>query len=97
MPSIETEHLLLGLIREPKGHARRLLFTLPLNEIRREFESSRTAEKIPTSVEIPFSAETIRVLHHACDEADGLTHRHIGTEHLLLGLLREPESRAGAT
>ena len=50
VPSIETEHLLLGLIREPKGHARRLLFTLPLNEIRREFESGRTADKIPTSV-----------------------------------------------
>ena len=97
MPSIETEHLLLGLMREQKGHARRLLFTLPLNEIRTAFESSRTAEKIPTSVEIPFSAETKRVLQHACDEADGLTHHHIGTEHLLLGLLREPESRAAAT
>jgi ATP-dependent Clp protease ATP-binding subunit ClpC len=96
VPSIETEHLLLGLIREPKGHAAKLLLTLPLNEIREELESNRTGEKIATSVEIPFSAETKRILHHARHEADGLTHPHIGPEHLLLGLLREPESRAGA-
>src|SRR5262245_8136555 len=92
--SIETEHVLLGLIREPRGPAGRLLLTLPLTDIRKELESHRTAEKIETSVEIPFSPETKRVLQHACDEADGLTHRHIGPEHLLLGLLKEPGSRA---
>jgi len=97
VPSIETEHLLLGLMREPKGHARGLLLTLPLAEIRKELEIHRGTEKLPTSVEIPFSADTKRILQHACDEADRLTHRHIGPEHLLLGLLREVGSRAGAT
>ena len=95
--SIETEHLLLGLMREPRGPAGRLLLTLPLTDVRKELESNRTDERIETSVEIPFSAETKRVLHHACDEADGLTHRHIGPEHLLLGLMKEPDSRAATT
>jgi ATP-dependent Clp protease ATP-binding subunit ClpC len=94
VPSIETEHLLLGLMREPRGHAGRLLLTLPLADIRKELEKGSTSTKIATSVEIPFSAETKRVLQHACDEADGLGHRHIGTEHLLLGLMREPDVRA---
>lgn len=95
--SIETEHLLLGLMREPRGPAGRLLLTLPLTDLRKELESNRTDERIETSVEIPFSAETKRVLQHACDEADGLTHRHIGPEHLLLGLMKEPNSRAATT
>ncbi len=95
--SIETEHVLLGLMREPRGPAGRLLLTLPLTDVRKELESNRTAEKIETSVEIPFSSETKRVLQHACDEADGLTHRHIGPEHLLLGLMKESNSRAATT
>jgi ATP-dependent Clp protease ATP-binding subunit ClpC len=95
--SIETEHVLLGLMREPRGHARRLLLALPLAEIRTEMQSRRTAEKIATSVEIPLSVETKRVLEYACEEADGLTHRHIGPEHLLLGLMREADCRAAST
>ena len=98
--SIETEHLLLGLIREGKGLTSRIFARshLSLENIRKEIEG-RTVfrEKVSTSVEIPFSAETRRVLHHASDEADALTQRQIGTEHLLLGLLREPESRAATT
>ena len=95
--SIETEHLLLGLMREPRGPAGRLLLTLPLTDLRKELEKNRTDERIETSVEIPFSPETKRVLQHACDEADGLTHRHIGPEHLLLGLMKEPNTRAATT
>ena len=95
--SIESEHLLLGLMRELRGPAGRLLLALPLADVRKDLESNRRAEKIATSVEIPFSAETKRVLQHACDEADGLTHRHIGPEHLLLGLMRESNSRAATT
>jgi ATP-dependent Clp protease ATP-binding subunit ClpC len=94
---IETEHLLLGLMRGPRGPAGRLLLTLPLADIRKEFEATRTGEKISTSVEIPFSAETKRVLQHARDEADELSHSHIGPEHLLLGLMREADSRAATT
>ena len=97
--SIETEHLLLGLIREGKGLTSRV-FTrsnLPLENIRKEIEG-RTAfrEKLPPSVEIPFSQETKRALYAAAEEADRLLHNHIGTEHLLLALLRDEKSVAGA-
>ncbi len=90
--SIETEHLLLGLIREGKGLTSRIFARshLSLESIRKEIEG-RTVfrEKVATSVEIPFSHETKRVLQYAAEEADRLLHTYIGTEHLLLGLLRE--------
>ena len=97
--SIETEHLLLGLIREGKGLTSRLFSrsNLSLEQIRKEVEG-RTVfrEKVSTSVEIPFSAETKRVLQYAAEEADRLLHNYIGTEHLLLGILREERSVAAA-
>ena len=97
--SIETEHLLLGLIREGKGLTSRIFARshLSLESIRKEIEG-RTVfrEKVSTSVEIPFSAETKRVLTFAAEEADRLLHTYIGTEHLLLGLLREERSVAAS-
>jgi enamine deaminase RidA (YjgF/YER057c/UK114 family) len=97
--SMEPEHLLLGLIRETKG-VTALVFTrsgLSLDMIKKEIES-RTIfqEAIPTSVELPFSAEAKRVLQYAAAEADGLLHNYIGTEHLLLGILREEGSVAAS-
>ena len=95
--SIETEHLLLGLIREGKGLTSRIFARshLSLENIRKDIEG-RTVfrEKVSTSVEIPFSAETKRVLQYAAEEADRLLHNYIGTEHLLLGILREERSVA---
>src|ERR671928_25158 len=86
--SIETEHLLLGLIREGKGLTSRIFARshLSLENIRKEIEG-RTVfrEKVSTSVEIPFSAETKRVLQFAAEEADRLLHNYIGTEHTLVG------------
>ena len=97
--SIETEHLLLGLIREGKGLTSRIFARshLSLESIRKEIEG-RTIfrEKVSTSVEIPFSAETKRVLQFAAEEADRLLHTYIGTEHLLLGILREERSVAAS-
>ena len=97
--SIETEHLLLGLIREGKGLTSRIFARshLSLDSIRKEIEG-RTVfrEKVATSVEIPFSADTKRVLQFAAEEADRLLHTYIGTEHLLLGLLREERSVAAS-
>jgi len=97
--SIETEHLLLGLIREGKGLTSRIFARshLSLDSIRKEIEG-RTVfrEKVSTSVEIPFSAETKRVLQYAAEEADRLLHTYIGTEHLLLGILREERSVAAS-
>src|SRR5919205_1020684 len=97
--SIETEHLLLGLIREGKGLTSRIFARshLSLENIRKDIEG-RTVfrEKVSTSVEIPFSAETKRVLQYAAEEADRLLHNYIGTEHLLLGILREERSVAAS-
>src|SRR5574341_1267662 len=97
--SIETEHLLLGLIREGKGLTSRIFARshLSLENIRKEIEG-RTVfrEKVSTSVEIPFSAETKRVLQFAAEEADRLLHNYIGTDHLLLGILREERSVAAS-
>src|SRR5512136_222046 len=94
---IETEHLLLGLIREGKGLTSRLFARshLSLDGIRKEIEGRAVLrETVSASVEIPFSAETKRVLQFAAEEADRLLHNYIGTEHLLLGLLREDRSVA---
>ena len=97
--SSETEHLLLGLIREGKGLTSRFFARshLSLENIRKEIEG-RTVfrEKVSTSVEIPFSAETKHVLQFAAEEADRLLHNYIGTEHLLLGILREERSVAAS-
>lgn len=92
---IEPEHVLLGLIREPEGGAAQILerSQVSLPSLREETEAKAAAgERAPTSAEIPFSAATRRVLQLAADEADGLAHRGIGTEHLILGLLREEHS-----
>ncbi len=97
--SIETEHLLLGLIREGKGLTSRIFARshLSLESIRKEIEG-RTVfrEKVSTSVDIPFSPDTKRVLQFSSEEADRLLHTYIGTEHLLLGLLREEQCVASS-
>jgi ATP-dependent Clp protease ATP-binding subunit ClpC len=97
--SIDTEHLLLGLIREPKGLIKRIFDDSGVSPatIREAVEARlEVREPIPASVEIPFSAEIKRVLQYAVDEADGLGHRYIGAEHLLLGLLRQDGSAAAS-
>jgi Clp amino terminal domain, pathogenicity island component len=88
-PSIETEHLLLGFLREYKGISR-LLPNVDDDSIRKEIAAATLVrECIPASVDLPLSNESKDVLKYAADEADRLNHRHIGTEHLLLGLLHE--------
>jgi ATP-dependent Clp protease ATP-binding subunit ClpC len=96
-PAIEPEHLLLGLMREDKTLTARFLAraAASLEAIRKEIEGrAPLREKISTSVELPLAPETKRVLAYAHEESDRLQHRHIGTEHLLLGLLREERSMA---
>jgi internalin A len=96
-PAIEPEHLLLGLMREDKTLTARVLARAQasLEAIRKEIEGrAPLREKIHTSVELPLAPETKRVLAYAHEESDRLQHRHIGTEHLLLGLLREERSMA---
>src|SRR5829696_9049937 len=94
--SIEPEHMLLGLLRDIPALS--TLLPPSIGALRLEVEKGIVfKEKLSTSVEIPFSAPTRQVLQFAVEEADALTHRHIGTEHLLLGLLREEGSAAAVT
>ncbi len=90
-PCIETEHLLLGLLREDKALANRFLrSSASVESIRKQVEAHTTLrEKVSTSVDLPLSHECKRVLAYGAEEAERLNHKHIGTEHLLLGLLRE--------
>ena len=97
--TIEPEHILLGVLRVDKGPAGKLLAQAQLSFDDTEAAiraASGVREKVNASVEIPFSAGTQRVLHYAAEEADRLLHTYIGTEHLLLGLLREQGSAAAS-
>jgi ATP-dependent Clp protease ATP-binding subunit ClpC len=92
-PYIETEHLLLGILREDKSLTNRFLRShAAVESIRKQIEHRTTVrEKISTAVDLPLSNESKRVLEHAKTEADVLSHKNIGTEHLLFGILREEE------
>ena len=94
---IEAEHILLGLIREDKHLTTRFFnrSQSSVESIRKEIEGRTILrERISTSVDLPLSLEAKRVLAFAAEESERLGHRHIGTEHLLLGLLREENSIA---
>ncbi|HEX8710379.1 MAG TPA: Clp protease N-terminal domain-containing protein [Terracidiphilus sp.] len=95
-PYIETEHLLLGMLREDKALTDRFLRAHSVVEtIRKEVEEHTTVrEKTSTSVDLPLSNESKRVLAYAAEEAERLGHKHIGTEHLFLGLMREEKCLA---
>jgi len=92
---IETEHLLLGLLREDKTLFKYFSRATNSESVRDElFPNPQVNQPIPTSVDLKLSKTSKQVLKYAADEADQLKHRHIGTEHLLLGLLREDNSPA---
>src|SRR5512146_2847866 len=96
-PLIETEHLLLGLIREDKNLTNRFFpkANISIDSIRKEIEGrTLIRDKVSTSVDLPFSDESKRALNAAAEESERLSHKHIGTEHMLLGLLREERSIA---
>ena len=94
--TIETEHFLLGLIREDKNLTNRFRRGMSsVESIRREIEERTTIrEKVSMSIDLPLSDECKRILAYAAEEAERLNHRHIGTEHLLLGILREEKCLA---
>lgn len=92
-PYIETEHLLMGLLREAKDLVVR--FHLDPEAIRQEIEKATVVRaNVSTSVDLPLSNECKRVLAYAAEEAERLNHKHIGTEHFLVALLREEHSAA---
>src|SRR5579859_3260831 len=90
-PYIEAEHIFLGLMRESKSLMLRLFPNVEdLEKIKVELKVRCTVgPKTDTSVDLPLSNESKRILAYAAEEAERLAHRHIGTEHLFLGMLRE--------
>jgi hypothetical protein len=94
-PCIETDHLLLGLVREDKTLYRWIPKARPPDLIRQQIEGwIQKRPRISTSVDLPLSQACKRVLHRGQDEADRLHSEHIGTAHLFLGLLQEPDCPA---
>jgi len=95
--TIETEHLLLGILHEDKRLGGNLSLTAE-ESIRSEI-SKRTPppkEPTPTSVDLPLSHESKRVLAYGAEESEALTDRVINVDHLILGLLREKDSFAAS-
>ena len=93
---IGTEHLLLGLLREADGVAARVLGTLEvsLEEVRGEVTRIVGEGEHESQGQIPFTPRAKKVLELALREALSLGHNYIGTEHILLGLMRESEGVA---
>jgi ATP-dependent Clp protease ATP-binding subunit ClpC len=97
--SIEPEHLLLGLLRKDKALIADFLPANVSSEmIRQQVEASLTKgeEKFPPVIEIPLSRMSERVLEYAEKESENFKHREVGTEHLLLGLLRQQSNSFGS-
>ena len=94
--SIGTKHILLGLVREEEGVAAKILTNLgvSLNKIRTAVEFNSDRGERPSTGETGLTPRAKRVIELAIDEARQLSHNYIGTEHLLLGLLREGEGVA---
>jgi len=94
--SIGTKHILLGLLREEEGVAAKILTNLgvSLNKIRTAVEFNSDRGEKPGTGETGLTPRAKRVIELAIDEARQLSHNYIGTEHLLLGLLREGEGVA---
>jgi ATP-dependent Clp protease ATP-binding subunit ClpC len=93
---IGTEHILLGLIHEGEGVAAKALESLgiSLEKVRQQVEEIIGAGQSPPSGHIPFTPRAKKVLELSLREALQLGHNYIGTEHILLGLIREGEGVA---
>ncbi len=95
---IGTEHILLGLVREEEGVAAKVLtnMSVDLGKVRSAVEFAMGRGEKAGSGEIGLTPRAKRVIELAIDEARHLGHNYIGTEHLLLGLLREKGGVAGS-
>ncbi|MBK7876777.1 MAG: ATP-dependent Clp protease ATP-binding subunit [Planctomycetes bacterium] len=92
-----TEHILLGLVQEGSGVAANVLknMGIDLSKIRTEVEKIvKTGPSMVTMGQLPFTPRAKKVLELSMEEASNLGHNYIGTEHLLLGLIKENEGIA---
>jgi alanine racemase len=91
--TVGIEHILLGIIREGEGVASKVLESLSISpdRVRTEIESAIGRGEQAPYEEVAFTQRAKKVLELALDEARRLSHNYIGTEHLLLGVIREGE------
>jgi ATP-dependent Clp protease ATP-binding subunit ClpC len=87
--AIETEHLLLGLIREAGPVLARLAPSLSIEGLREKIPRKIVVEDPSMRIHMPLSIECKRILSYSAEEANEMDHRYIGPEHLLLAILRE--------
>jgi ATP-dependent Clp protease ATP-binding subunit ClpC len=88
---IESEHILLGILREGEDIIKEIFarFNVKPEEIRREVEGDRIfVERISSTAELPLSEESKKILAYASHEAESMMHPYVGSEHLLIGILR---------
>lgn len=96
---IGTEHILLGLVKEGTGVGANVLMNLrvDLPKIRKEIDAIvRPGSPETVTGQLPLKPAAKKAITHAIEEARGLDHNYVGTEHLLLGLLREEEGVTAA-
>src|SRR5262245_24015442 len=108
--TIETEHLLLGILHEDPDVIWRFLPSRTANDIRAEVESRLTESTseppfllglllrlrpFSASIDIPLSLHCKRILAYGAEEAERLHHRHIDVDHLFMGVVREEDGIAG--
>ncbi len=94
---IESEHILLGVLREGEETIKEIFsrFNVKAEQIRREVEGDRLfVDRISSSAELPLSEESKKILAYAAHEAESMLHQYVGTEHLLIGILRVESSTA---
>ncbi len=94
---IGSEHVLLGLIKENSGIAANVLKNLgiDLGKVRLEVEKLvPSGPDMVTITELPLTPRAMKVIEYSMQEARSLNHNYVGTEHILLGLLREQEGVA---
>jgi ATP-dependent Clp protease ATP-binding subunit ClpC len=88
---IESEHILLGILREGEETVTELFrrFHVKTDDVRREIEGERVfVERISSTAELPLSEEAKKILAYAAHEAESMLHPTVGSEHLLVGVLR---------
>ncbi len=94
---IESEHVLLGILREGEDVTREIFarFNVKPDDVRKEIEGDRPfVERVSSSQELPLSEESKKILAYASHEAESMMHPYVGTEHLLIGILRVDPSVA---
>ena len=95
---IGTEHILLGLVKEGSGVGANVLkhLGIDLRKVRLEVEKLvKSGPDMVTMGKLPQTPRAKKVIEYAIEEARSLNHNYVGTEHLLLGLLRDPDGFGG--